>query len=291
MALEDDDLGEHDVILQFPEQLSWEFLRSEKELDSETYWTQYMNVAEGNFVSTFPMEKLEAAKVSDISVNHGDKVHICWRFEYADCKHQAGAVGIEHEGRLTIVDIVRGHYVPTGLARRVVDMARRWETHRIEIEDTPGAHSMVNHILNEAFAQNWRVEIMWSEFLQDETARSLAIKSAEPHLIAGRLLLHKDTPNLQEAQRQLYHFGMVEETEIASVISRLAAKLPTSIAAKDFEASDEESWNEYITEDAYNRVYGRAQYAAPPPMAEPEPEWEPQNYGGDLADCMPGLSG
>jgi hypothetical protein len=98
MALEDDDLSEHDVILQFPEQLSWEFLRSEKELDAETYWTQYMNVAEGNFVSTFPMEKLEAAKVPETSIHHDDKVHICWRFEYADCKHQAGAVGIEHEG-------------------------------------------------------------------------------------------------------------------------------------------------------------------------------------------------
>jgi hypothetical protein len=291
LAMDDDDLTEDDVILQFPEQLSWDFLRSEKELDPETYWTQYMNVAEGNFVSTFPMEKLEAAKVSETSVRHNDQIHICWRFEYAESKHQAGAVGIEHEGRITIVDLVRGQFVPTGLARRVVDLARRWETHRIEIEATPGADSMVNHIRNEAFTQNWRIEIHWSEFLQDETARSLAIKSAEPHLIAGRLLLHDDTPNLQEALRQLYHFGMVEETELASVISRVAAKLPPSIAAKDFEASDDEQWNEYIAEDAYNRVYGRAEFAAPEPMPEPEQEWEPQNHGGDLTDCMPGLSG
>lgn len=291
LELDDDELTENDVILQFPLQLSWEFLRAEKELDAETFWTQYMNVAEGNFVSTFPMEKLESAKVPEASTRHDDEVHICWRFEYAESKYAACAVGKEHEGRITIVEVLRGQYTPTVLARRVVETARKWETHRVEIEDTPGAHSMHNHIRNEALEQNWRIEIYWSEFLQDETARALAIKSAEPHLVAGRLLFADDVTNLQEAFRQLYHFGMVDETEISSVISRVAAKLPPSIAAKDFEVTDDEQWNEYIAEDAYNRVYGRAQYAAPDPVPEPEPEWEPMNHGGDLSDCMPGLSG
>jgi hypothetical protein len=221
VKLEDDELTADDVILQFPEQLSWEFLRSEKELDSDTYWTQYMNVAEGNFVATFPMEKLEAARVPESSTRHDDKIHICWRFEYAESRNAAGAVGIEHEGRITIVEVLRGQFAPTALARRVVSCCRRWETHRVEIEETPGASSMTNHIRNEALAQNWRVDIRWSEFLQDETARALAIKSAEPHLVAGRLLFHEDLANLPEVFKQLYHFGMVEETEIASVIARL----------------------------------------------------------------------
>lgn len=291
LKLEDDELTERDVNLQFPEQLSWDFLRGEKDLDAETYWTQYMNVAEGNFVPTFAMEKLEAAKVAEASTRRDDKIYICWRFEYAESKFAAGAVGIEHEGRMTIVEVIRGQFAPTALARRLVGSARRWETHRIEIEDTPGAVSMVNHIRNEALAQNWRVEIQWSEFLQDETARSLAIKCAEPHLVAGRLLFHADVGNLPEVFRQLYHFGMVEETDIASVVSRVAAKLPASIAAETFETSDEDQWNDYIAEDAYNRVYGRAEFIAPDePVAEPEPDWEPPRHD-TLSDCMPGLTG
>jgi hypothetical protein len=233
LSIEDDDLTERDVILQFPEQLSWEFLRSEKDLDPETYWTQYMNVAEGNFVPTFPMERLEAAKVSETTNRQDDKVHIAWRLEYAECKNAACAVGIEHEGRITIVEVVRGQFAPTALARAVVATAKRWEAHRVEIEDTPGAHTMLTHIRNEALHQNWRVEVTWSEFLQDETARALAIKSAEPHLLAGRLLFADEIRNVQEVFRQLYHFGMVEETEIANVVSRVAAKLPASIAAKE----------------------------------------------------------
>jgi hypothetical protein len=288
--LDDDELSERDVILQFPEQLSWEFLRAEKELDTETYWTQYMNVAEGNFVPTFPMEKLEASKVPETSTHQDDKIHICWRFEYAESKYAAGAVGIEHEGRITIVEVIRGQWAPTGLAKRLVSCARRWETHRVEIEETPGATTMANHIRNEALAQNWRVEILWSEFLQDETARALTIKSAEPHLMAGRLLFHNDVANLPEVFKQLYQFGMIEETETASVISRVASKLPASIAAEDFETSDDEQWNTFIAEDSYNRVYGRGQYAEPEPVPEEEPEWEPLRHEG-LSDCMPGLSG
>lgn len=288
--LEDDELTEADVVLQFPEQLSWLFLRSEKELDPETYWTQYMNIAEGSFVPTFPMEKLEAAKVPEAMTRQDDKVHICWRFEYAESKYAACAVGLEHESRITIVEVIRGQFPPTGLARRVVSCARRWETHRVEIEETPGANTMTNHIRNEALAQNWRIEIKWSEFLQDETARALSIKSAEPHLVAGRLLFHDDVANLPEVFRQLYQFGMVEETEIASVVSRVAAKLPASIAAQNFETSDEDQWQEFISEDAYNRVYGRGQYSEPEPLPEPEPEWEPPRHD-DLSDCMPGLTG
>lgn len=291
LELEDDQLLEEDVILQFPEQLSWAFLREEKSLDVETYWTQYMNVAEGAFIPTFPMERLEAAKIPDATARQDDKIHTAWRFEYAECKNAAAAVGLEHEGRITIMEVVRGQFNPTVLSRRIVGLAKKWETHRIEIEDTPGAQTMVNHIRNEALSQNWRIEIAWAEFLQDETARALAIKAAEPHLLAGRLLFADEMTNTQEVFRQLYHFGMVEETEIASVIARVAQKLPPSIAAKDFEANDEEKWAGYIDEDAYNRVYGRAQYSEPVPVMEAEAEWEPPARSEGLNDCMPGLSG
>jgi hypothetical protein len=291
LKVEDDELTEQDVILQFPEQISWKFLREEKALDPNSYWTQYMNVAEGNFKSTFPMEKLNAAKVSqDINEREG-KVHVSWRFEYAECQNAAGAVGIERDKRMTIVEIQRGQFTPSLLARRVIGLAKKWEASRIEIEDTPGAHSMVPHIRNEALEQDWRVDLTWGEFLQDPTARALSIKSAEPHLLAGRLLFADGVSHQQEAFRQLYHFGMVEEFEIASVVSRLAQKLPATIAAEGFDPTDNEAMEQYLAEDAYNRVYGRGKYSAPEPVLdEPEAEWEPMRNEG-LSDMMPGLSG
>jgi hypothetical protein len=290
LALDDDELTEADVILQFPAQLSWEFLRSEKDLDPETFWTQYMNVAEGNFVPTFPIEKLHAAKMPDEQPHRNERIHVAWRFEYAESKNAAGAVGVENNGRMVVTEVMRGQWPPSGLARRVVSMLKRWETHQVEIESTPGAQVMQQHIRNEALEANWRVEISWSEFLQDDTARALSIKSAEPHLLAGRLLFADNIANLQEVFRQLYHFGMVSEIEIASVVARLASKLPLSIAAEGFAAQDEDAFNTYIEQDAYNRVYGKAEYREPEPAPETEQEWEPAEMGPG-ADYMPGLSG
>ena len=291
LKLEDEQLLEDDVILQFPEQLSWNFLRSEKNLDENSFWTQYMNIAEGNFKPTFPMERLEAAKIADDDTPDTGRIYITWQFEYAECKYAAAAVGAEKAGRMTIMEVVRETLTPTAIARRVIGLARKWETHRIQIVETPGARSMEQHIRNQALEDAWRIEIQWAEFLQDPTARALAIKSAEPHLIAGRLLFSDGILNAQEVFRQLYHFGMVEDQEIASVVSRVAANLPASIAADGFETSDDEAWQAQLDQDAYNRVYGRGQYAQPDPVIEVVEEvWEPTKHD-ELSDAMPGLSG
>lgn len=289
LKLDDDELADTDVILQFPEQLSWAFLREEKNLDPETFYTQYLNIAEGNFVPTFPIERLQAAKVPNDATQQIGQVHIAWRFEYAESKNAACAVGIEREGRITIVEVMRGQFTPTALARRVVNVAKKWETRRVMIEATPGAQTMVQHIQNEALELNWRIEIQWTEFLQDETARALAIKSAEPHLLAGRLLFADGIAHQQETFKQLYHFGMIEETEIAAVISRVAAQLPLSIANKDFDPYDEEAFTAFIERDAYNRVYSRGPYREPEvPSDLVEDVWTAQYEDNDY---MPGLAG
>ena len=286
MTLDDDELTEQDVVLQFPEQLSWQFLREEKALDEESFWTQYMNIAEGGFLPTFPMERLEAAKLSKDDDVFTGKVHIAWRFEYGDSKFSACAIGVEREGRMTIVDVIRRQFMPTALARQVVNSAREWETHRVMIEATPGAHNMIQHIMNEALTENWRIDITWTEFLQDETARVLAIKAAEPHLLAGRLLFDDHIRNIQEVFRQLYQFGMIPEVEIPTVIARLAAQLPPSIKSQAH-AEDDEAFEAYISQDAYDRTYNRGRYYEEPVNPVPDLEWEPP----DDNDYLPGLSG
>lgn len=288
---DEEDLVEDDVILQFPEQLSWEFLMTEFHLDPETYYTQYMNIAEGNFLPTFPIQRLEAAKISSAEDQPIGPVHIAWRFEYGDSKYVACAVGVERDQRMVIVEVQRGQYTPTALAERIVDTAKRWETRRVMIEDTPGARDMIPALQNAALLASWRVEILWSEFVPDPTARAMAIKSAEPHLLAGRLLFEDGIKHLQETYRQLYHFGMIEDTDIASVVARVAAQLPQSIAAKNFNASDEDAFQAFIQRDAYDRVYNRGQYyhaGQEAAAAEEEEEYVPPNQDNDY---MPGLTG
>jgi hypothetical protein len=293
MKLKDDELTEDDVILNFPRQLSWDFLRSEKAIDENSFWTQYMNIAEGNFKPTFPLEKLHAAKIPEDAVPLHGTIHIAWRFQYAEQKNDAAAVGVQEAGRMAIVEVLRGSFSPSVLAREVVALAKKWQTHRTEIEDTPGARLMEQHIQNEALEQNWHIGISWSEFYQEDTARRTAIKSAEPHLQAGRLLFSEGMDNFQLVSLQLYQFGLIEETEIASVVSRVAAQLPVSIAAEHFDRTDEEAWERVFQNDAYYRVFGND---------EPAPSYQPEEYAdkesitpsyavAGLEDIMPGLTG
>lgn len=293
LKLEEDELTEGDVVLQFPKQLPWSFLESERNLDLTSYMTQYLNIAEGGFKSTFPLDKLEAAKVGENAILREGQIHICWRLEYAEIKYAAGAVGIEHDGRITIVDVLHGQWNPTSLARRIATQAKKWEAHRIEIEDTPGAHTMVPHIKNQALELDWKIEIAWSEFLKDDTARRLSIKAAEPHLIAGRLLFADSIVNVNEVFHQLYNFGMIEEFEMASVVSRIAQKLPASIVAKDFEISDDDQFKAYVDRDAYDRTFNRGRYFEEPPVLpeNEEEEWSVMQNEFLAPDWMPGLNG
>jgi hypothetical protein len=81
---------------------------------------------------------------------------------------------------------------------------------------------------------------------------------------------------------------MVDDTDIAHVVARLVSQLPQSIAAQNFNANDEETFNAYVQRDAYDRVYSRGVYYHAAQEAPVEPEWVPPNEDNDY---MPGLTG
>jgi hypothetical protein len=85
-------------------------------------------------------------------------------------------------------------------------------------------------------------------------------------------------------------YGMIEETGLPDVISRLADHLPVSIASE--EVDQEEAWRMMMERDRYNMIYGRGKYAP-----EPEPEIVEVELGIEdethtstgLEICIPGL--
>lgn len=292
------ELTRDDVILQFPKLLPWDFLVDTRVSDENSFWTQYMNVAEGNFKPTFPMEKLLAAKVpADDTPWHGTP-HVAWRFETADSKNDAAAVGMQDAGRMYIVEMFAGPMGPTSRAEKLVQLCKKWETHEISIEDTPGAQSHAQHIMNAALENEWRVTIRWTDFLQDAGTQSLFIKGAEPHLLAGRLLFSDEIPDISAKFQLLYQYGMSDELELPCVVAQVAHCLPHTIAAQDFNASDDDEWEGLMHQDAMDRVYGRGRYKneqAPLSSAELEAianeAWEPQTDHMGLDNMMPGLNG
>ena len=288
-----DTLEEDDWDLFFPEFLPYDVLMSKRNEDESSFMTQQMNVATGNFKPIFPMERLLSATISqELMPIHGTP-RIAWRFELGDSNMVSGAAGYLEGGRMFVSEVARGSYTPSTLAMKVVALSKKHSCTRVTIEDTPGARYMEAVIQNEAIKQSWDVEINWVAFQKDEKERSLRIKSCEPVLADKRLIFSREIYNLKEVHRQLYHYGMIEDTEVADVISRLCETLPRNFGTQDDQTYvDDLNWTILKDKDAQDKLYNRGAYAPPPPPTPSEAdevEWEPPTNQDGLQDMMPGL--
>lgn len=288
-----DTMTEADWILFFPEMLSYEFLMEKKAEDLNSFMTQYMNVATGSFVPTFELERLHMVTLEEDMLPIGGALYIAWRVESEGNLTCAGLVGAVEDGRLYILDMVRGQYRPSTLAKKIVAQAKIYGVHTVEMEETPGAHHHEQAIYNAAIEAAWQLNIRWLPYDDDAGVRELRVKSVEPLLKDGWLWFSKQImqTNLRELIRQMHHYGIIEENELPDLVSRLCAHLPASLLLSDRPDTDDLEFELMRQRDLHDRVYGLGQYAEPEP-AEPETydyvsPWDK----GELTDIMPGLSG
>ena len=283
-------MTEADYDLFFPELLPYSFLMEKKEEDLHSYMTQYLNLASGSFTSTFPMERLLGASIDDETIPLHGTISIAWRMELGESNQVAGMVGLLENGRMYIVDLVRGSYAPSTLARKVVLLAKKHGCHQVLIEETPGAHHYEPAIRNEALAEGWKVAIRWAEFDEDDQVRALRVKNCEPLLQGGRLLFAKSVPHLKELHRQLYNYGLVEENELPDALARVCEALPSSIALNDRKEIAEEEFDAMVERDVYDRVYGLGSNEVEE-VEEADEMYVPAGNTGGLEEIMPGLTG
>jgi hypothetical protein len=196
-----------------------------------------------------------------------------------------------------IVDVERGSWTPTSQAMKIVKMAKRHSCHKIAIEETPGARFQETAIRNEALREGWDLSINWLAYQKDDKERSLRIKACEPTLATGRLLFSREIRNLREVHRQLYHYGMIEETEIADVVARVCDGLPKMIGDRERAAvEDDLAWQAIQARAQRERVFSQEHSAEPEPefgddQAEDAVEWSAASNEDGLEEMMPGLSG
>jgi hypothetical protein len=177
-----------------------------------------------------------------------------------------------YHNRMFITDIVQGHYKPSNMAKMIHDLARKHGLHRVSIEESPGARAMQPVINNYAITTGWPIQINWTEFEEDAGVRDIRIRSIEALIASSRLLFSTEVKT-KPLITGFVEYGMMEETGLPDVISRVADNLPVSIANEE---AGEEEWKAYRERDKYNWIYGRGQYAP----SEPEPEEMPYEEPG-----------
>jgi hypothetical protein len=282
---------EADYDLFFPEMLPYAFLMEKKAEDLHSFMTQYLNIATGSFTPTFDQERLHMIALDDEMLPIGGAPIIAWRFELAENPVCVGMAGVIEDGKLYVTDVVRGAWRPSTLAFKVVQMAKLYGAHNIEIEETPGAHHHEAALRNAATAAAWQLNIRWLPYDEDDSVRRMRIKSCEPLVKDGWVWLSKKLPHLKELIKQLYNYGLLEENELPDVFARLCAKLPNTTLVSDQDEADDIAWELLKQRDAYDRIYGLGQYAEVETGDEEPEQYVPQYDKGELAEIMPGLSG
>jgi hypothetical protein len=258
--------AEDEVELLFPTILSYDFLLEEYEGDYPSFQSQYMLDTYGAAEIAFDEREIIGAMVAEDKLPMEGTAHIAFRLP---CRSQkwstlSGAVGMMHRDRMYITDVIQGHYKPSAMARVIHDLARKYGLHRVLIEESPGARTLQPVIDNYALTTGWPLYISWLEFEEDSGVRDIRIRSVEA-LIASARLLFSAGVKTKPLITGFVEYGMMPETGLPDVISRVADNLPVSVANEE---ADDAAFEAMRERDHYNMIYGRGPYAPP----EPEPE-------------------
>jgi hypothetical protein len=288
--------SKEDVILLFPKTLPYEYLREEYESDYPTFMSQLMNDPYGANEVVFAQEEMLMAMKRAVDMPMDGRPHIHWRLpcKSRGWRNAAAAVGMEDRGRMWIVETKHGNFNTSALARNVVELARKYGTHNLSIEQTPGSSFIDPVIRNYAYTTGWHINLNWVEFEVDENMRDQRIKAMQADIASTRLLFNGEINN-RKLFDQFTQYGMIDDFSLPDVVSRAVGNLPAAIAAEDEDSADSLAWEMMKQRDHYNMIHGLGAYAdyepAPEASGEEDAGWEPEPNEFGLEEIMPGLRG
>lgn len=287
-----EDLTEDDVILLFPEERPFDELAKMRDDDPELFSAQMLNDPLGAQHSIFDPVRVASATVQFDQLPLDGPTFIAWRFPFEDGKFAAaGAVGMLDGFRMAIMDVSRGSWKPSRLAFKVVELAKKWNVHSIQIEETPGARYQEQAIKASAVAQSWKLDIDWKPYVRDGVERSSMVTRMEPLVNSRRLIFSADINCAQTLTDQFVQFGMTDEREIPEAVSSLVDRMPRIEATGPAEIVDAmELYQKLKQADLRNRVYALGEYAHVEDQRPADPAPVPRNHFA-LDDIMPGLNG
>jgi hypothetical protein len=257
---------EEEIILHFPELLSYQELRTDFYDSYEAFMSQMMNDPMGGNVPTFTEKAYAAALCSPDRIPPMGETVICWRLPYGGkdfmAKYAEGAVARIYGSRVYIIDAWQGVFLPSGLAEKIVREMKRYDTGTLLMEALPGTEYLDVHIRNEAVKRNVSMRIQWMDFEDDDSLRMARIKNLEPAFDSGRVCISTGIAKSGELRQQFVNFGLVPENGMIDCVARLTSRLPVALLRKEI-AEEEAVLQQRRREDAlFNMVFSQGGMAS-----------------------------
>lgn len=199
---------------------------------------QYINDPSFGESSSFPEELLRSALVQahELPLMRRDplsgqlyraaKVFITWDFAFSKKKRACYTVGIVgawcHEGKLWILDMVRGRFSPDELAFKFLELAKRWYyfLDRIGVEEAGGSQLIGPTLRAGATRMQIGLPIEWLPLEQDKT-KDERIFGLLPLLRNGKIKIFAGMPDLEEFIKEFVRFPKYSYRDIPDATSML----------------------------------------------------------------------
>lgn len=292
------DLTEDQVVLAFPERMTWSVIKSAMRENIGVFQSQYMLNPSGENIPTFPIELLrgQTIKASDIPTDANSNYAI-WDFAYSIGIKSDSSVGATvsqaPDGRAYVREVIHEKFLPEDLAEAVVECYMRYRHKIVIIEASLGAENLRPSI--ERIARLHGIEHIPLFFLKVQTKKNAKvgrIASLEPLLRSQRLMFSDEISCLSDLYEQFSYFGSASHDDIPDAIALLfeSGYINQQPYRLEGDALRRTRTIEKVMQDAeiYARYFGSTGPAEPPISEQSlEPEWN--NPPEDIY-AVPGMS-
>lgn len=263
----DEELKEEDLVLWFPERLTYRYLKQEQKDDY--FPLKYLNnPRKANYIK-FPRELLIRRTIphnqlpqQGIIVSTVDTAYSIQSF--AD--YTVMITALIYGGRFYIINMVRGRYNEYDLPRVIANSANKWKPKRICIEDSIGVKWMGRELRREMDKLRISIPVEFVSLGQGSKKNSKKIKAKPVARLLGdeRMFFLNSCEGLDEIYSELEKFtgsGDESHDDIVDALSLLADQFG---AYADMEQKVNFASTQYISDrqstERYNQVYGLGKY-------------------------------
>jgi predicted phage terminase large subunit-like protein len=231
-------LTEDDVVLLFPERITYKFLDKMRRTDKYVFRSQFMLDPHGVNEAVFPQqlltsittpyvpERLIYAMTWDIAYTVGEK-----------SDYSVGAVaGFDLQNRVFVLDVLRDKLMPAALCDLIVESYVQHKPQIVVIENSNGAQNLEPHLRRIAETRGVSyLPLMFHKCDRQKGAKQLRVGALQPLMQEGRLFLSNQISCLSEVYDEFLKFGSNRHDDIVDAISLLFAAdvAPTRIVKPD----------------------------------------------------------
>lgn len=222
----EEELLEQDMILWFPESLTYKLLKQKQKGDLEGFAIKYLNNPRKAHSVKFPRDLLVRRVIPATMLPPTGMVVSTWDTAYSVqswADYTVGITALIYGGRFYIIDIVRGRFNEYELPKVIASTGNKWKPKRIAIEDSVGVRWIGREIRREMDNFGISIPLEFVPLGKGTSKRNKEEKAKPVVRLLGdeRMFFSNSSSSLEEAFAELEIFPNGSHDDVASGLSLL----------------------------------------------------------------------